>query len=440
MQKRCIQNIETFMSQYSVDRSSYKTGRLYLIIGSMLIISYDTYWFGTSGVKIFEFLRNIFIVGLPFCLYVSHPRTPISKSNSFFLFYLVSVVTLSSIFNGNTISAPLLIFSGIFIAFYLMTKYSFYDIAKCFSNIIIVISIYSLIVYFAAILKIIPLNSVENKADTIVLTAFSCQFFPELGDMIIRNSSIFREPGVYMIILNFAIIFELFVVKDKQCWCKVTILIISLITLLSTGGFICLSLIFLIYFFNSTKGVINIILISGIIVTLLFPLIDEDIINLVFSNKFDEMETSGSGFARMSSFFIPLDIFLKYPLIGCGFDQFKLEYIQVGQELYHRYVDPQGLSTNTLMNVFAVWGFFMGVFYIYGFYKLSRLISKGRNIISAILMLVCIFLMFSNENMPYWPFIYIFMFYGISAKNYHQIPLALYGKERINTIARIQGW
>ena len=115
-----------------------------------------------------------------------------------------------------------------------------------------------------------------------------------------------------------------------------------------------------------------------------------------------------------------------------------MEYVQVGQELYHRYVDPQGLSTNTLMNVFAVWGFFMGVFYIYGFFKLSRLISKGRNIISTILMLICIFLMFSNENMPYWPFIYIFMFYGISAKNYHQIPLALYGKERTNIVAGIQ--
>ena len=428
------------MNQSSKSTKKDNIIQLYFLIGSMLIISYDTYWFGTSGIKLLELLRNLYVVGLPCYLYFRHPHIPVSKTNSFILFYLISIITLSSIVNGNTISAPLLIFSGVFVSFYLITRYSFYELAKCFSNIIIGISIYSLVIYLSAILKITPLRSVENVADTLVLTAYGCQFFPELGEIVMRNSSIFREPGVYMILINLAIIFQLFVVKGKRQWQNVFILIISLITSMSTGGFICFALILLIYFINTAKGIGTITLISVVIGALILPAVDEEYINLVFSSKFDEMGTSGSGFARLSSFFIPLNIFFKYPLLGCGFDQFKFEYVQVGQELYHRYVDPQGMSTNTIMNVFAVWGLFIGMFYLYGFYKFSKLISKGRNNISLILMLLCLFALFSNENMPYWSFIYIFMFYGISTSNLHQIPLELYGQERVNIVTRVQGW
>lgn len=411
--------------------------QLYFLIGSMLIISYDTYWFGTSGVKLLELLRNLYVVGLPLYLYFTHPHILISRTNSFILFYLISIIALSSIFNGNTISAPLLIFSGVLVSFYVITRYSFYDLTKCFSNVIIGISIYSLVIYLSVILKVTPLRSVENMAGTLVLTAYGCQFFPELGERVIRNSSIFREPGVYMIMINLAIIFQLFVVKGKCRWQNIFILIVSLITSMSTGGFICFALIMLAYFFNTAKGIGTIAVISIIIVALILPAIDEEYINLVFSSKFNEMETSGSGFARLSSFFIPLNIFFKYPILGCGFDQFKFEYVQVGQELYHRYIDPQGMATNTIMNVFAIWGGGIGLFYLYGFYKFSKLIAKGRNNISLILIVLCLFALFSNESMPYWPYIYIYMFYGISASNFHQIPLESYGQERVNIVSRI---
>lgn len=426
------------MSQYLNNKRKSEIKKLYFLVGSMLMISYDTYWFGTSGVKLVELIRDLFVVGLPLWIYMARPHIQISKTNSIILFYLVSVIVLSSIINSNTISAPLLMLSGVFMAMYLLTKYSFYDIAKCFSNIIIIISIYSCVIYIAVILKAIPLKTVTNIADSFVLTAYGCQFYSELGEMVLRNSSIFREPGVYMIMLNFAIIFQLFVVKENRMWCNVIILIISLITSLSTGGFICLALILIIYFVNTIKGIGTIAMISVTISALILPAIGEEYIDLVFYSKFNEIETSGSGFARMSSFFIPLNIFLKYPLLGCGFDQFKLEYVQMGQELYNRYINPQGMSTNTVMNIFAIWGIFVGIFFVYGFYRLAKLITIGRNVANSLLMVLCLFMIFSNESMPYWPFIYIFMLYGISAKNLCEIPLKHYEQKSINHFPCVQ--
>ena len=416
---------------------SNKTKQLYFLIGSMLIISYDTYWFGTSGIKIFEVLRNLFAVCLPIGIYVKYPHTKFTMLGSMLLFLLVSVISLSSLFNENSISAPLLIFSGIFVGFYLVTKYSFYSVAKCFANIIIVISFYSFIVWIGCATGHITMSETTNIADNSVFTAFGCVFFSSVGDVFLRNSAIFREPGVYMIVLNFAIMFELFVLKDKHMWTRVVILITAMISLFSTGGFICVALTLVTYSIRSPRGIMIIILLSALLSMIIIPTIDDEILELVFYNKFDEMETSGSGFARMSSFFIPLEIFLDYPLLGCGFKQFEVEYVKEAFILYGRYVDPHGMSSNTIMNIFAIWGAVFGVFVVYGFFKLSRLISYHKSILIALLLCTDLFMMFSNENMPYWPFMYIFLLYGITTKNPNSTSIKNYESEYSYLVPRV---
>lgn len=418
-------------------KNDKRTRNLYFIVISVLLISYDSYWFGTSGINLLELFRNLFVVTLPIVIYIKHPNTKLSKKNTIILFILLSIVSISSIFNGNSISAPLLIFSGIFIGLYLITVYSFYEFVKCYSNVVIVISVFSILVWIGCNFGIIPLHQTANIADSPVYTAYGCVFFSVLGDSILRNSSFFREPGVYMIILNFAIIFELFVIKSNRMWLKTFVLIISMITLLSTGGFICLGVTLIAYMIRSGQGILKLVVIAGILITLIVPNINEEYLDLIFFSKFNEMETSGSGFARMSSFFVPLEIFFDYPLIGCGYKQFEFEYVKKAFELYHRYVDPHGMSSNTVMNIFAIWGVIMGLFIVYGFYKLSSLITYKDSKIVLLLILLDLFMMFSNESMPYWPFLYIFIWYGVSYKNPREIKISNHEQKYPYYIARI---
>lgn len=366
----------------------------------------------------------MFVVLFPLTIYITHPKTKISHKNIIFLTTFISTICISSIFNGNAISAPLLILSGVFIGLYLITKYTFLEVVKCFSNIILIISILSLAIWFGCNAKIISLHKMTNIAESQVFSAFGFIYYSVLGDTILRNSAIFREPGVYMIMINLSIIFELFIIKEKKRWINIGILTISMISLLSTGGIICLALIYIIYLIRSKKGIPTLIILALVLIIFIIPKIDEDYINLVFLDKFNEMETSGSGFARMSSFFIPLEIFLDYPIIGCGYKDFETEYIQHGLQLYNRYVDPHGLSSNTIMNIFAVWGFIIGGLILYGLYKLSKLITYGESKIISYLVLTAILIMFSNESMPYWPFLYIYIIYGISEKNPYKIIFA----------------
>lgn len=147
----------------------------------------------------------------------------------------------------------------------------------------------------------------------------------------------------------------------------------------------------------------------------LLALLQKDYMNEIFG-KFETIQESGSGFARYSSVLVPLNIFFQHPLLGCGFVQFPAEYERVGYELFNRYIDSKGLATNTFMNVFAIFGGFLGVFMLCGLYKFSKLLSSGRRIYTLLFCLI-LFLMFSNESMPYFSFLYIFFYYGFNRKS-----------------------
>ena len=58
MQKKCIVNIESIIAQFLMDKMFRAEKKRYyqlcVIVALLLIVSYDSYWFGTSGIAIFE--------------------------------------------------------------------------------------------------------------------------------------------------------------------------------------------------------------------------------------------------------------------------------------------------------------------------------------------------------------------------------------------------
>lgn len=98
--------------------------QLCVIVALLLIVSYDSYWFGTSGIAIFERLRNVFILFLPIILFAINYKQKYLQKNIHLLLILQIIVFFSSIMNGNTLGAPLLIFSGMILGVFFEKKYS----------------------------------------------------------------------------------------------------------------------------------------------------------------------------------------------------------------------------------------------------------------------------------------------------------------------------
>lgn len=385
---------------------------LFFIILSLIIISYDSYWFGTSGISLYESIRNIFVIALPVILFIYNRQIVTTKKDIAILLFFLFIFACGMMFNGNGFGAPAFILSAFLTGLALVHRYPFKKLALCFSDIISIISLYSLLIELGCLIGVFNLNYLSNIADAPMLSAYGCLFFPELDDSLLRNSAIFREPGVFMIFLNISLLFELFVLNNKYRIHNIIIFSIAMITTFSTGGLICMVLIFVIYNIKSKFGVAHILIITTLIVLFVLLFIGDEYIQMVFG-KFDTIDSYGSGFARMSSLVIPIHIFWDYPFFGCGFEQFPEEYVRFGHQLFHREVDPQGMSTNTFMNLFAIWGIFFGAFILYGIYKFSKLISGRKGTTFTVLIFISILLMFSNESMPYWPFLYIFILYGI---------------------------
>lgn len=389
--------------------------QLCLIVASLLIVSYDSYWFGTSGIVLFERLRNIFVLSLPIILLVVNYKRKYSHKNIKLLLIVQTIVFCSSVMNGNSLGAPLLIFSGMTIGLFFIGKYSVVEFFSSFSDVVLVISLYSLVIWLCVTAHIIPSVPISNIADAEMTASYGCVFFPILLGTVIRNSSIFREPGVFMIILNMSLIFELFFLNNKYRNVRIGVLVTTLLSTFSTGGIISGSMIIFTFFLHRKISVYTWITAFLVVSILVLSFVTEDYVNEVFG-KFETIQESGSSFARYSSVLVPLNIFFHHPLLGCGFIQFPEEYERVGYELFNRYIDSKGLATNTFMNVFAVFGGFLGVFMFWSLYNFCKLISSG-NRIYAVWFCLIFFVMFSNESMPYFPFLYIFFYYGFNRKS-----------------------
>lgn len=153
-------------------------------------------------------------------------------------------------------------------AFFLASQITFEKFKTTYINILMVIALYSLIMYvfgimfhlyrYATVINNMPVLGLYNYADN------------SLG----RNSGIFWEPGAYQIYLNFAILFLVdkdnnkFSKKDKM---SIILFIISVLTTMSTTGYILLSCImisFILHRYSKTNTIHKVMLLIPMIVIL----------------------------------------------------------------------------------------------------------------------------------------------------------------------------
>ena len=336
-----------------------------------------------------------------------------SNKSILFLVYIV-VVILSVSIRDNTIGDYLLFILPILIGYLIATRIPINYCIKCFCNLIYYLALYSLALYVTC--SIIPsvasslpyLGQFYDTSSTIHNAFFSVVIS---GAVFPRNFGFTWEPGAFALLLCIATFCSLHCYKTVS---KKRLLVysIAIITTFSTMGYIVLLLVYLstLNFGVNSKSKIGILLIGGvlIIIAIQIPFMQE----LVFG-KLDGLTNSNSDMsetteARVNAIIFPGLAFLKHPILGVGYGEFKF----INMHLCN------SVATNTIVNWFAIFGILLGgplcYYYLYSIYKF---LPSKMPIVHIILICLGAVILVSTESLLRISLIYVIIFWGTLSRN-----------------------
>jgi len=266
----------------------------------------------------------------------------------------------------------------------------------------------SLVFYFVGLFSFDSLNNLNLN----IITDYSSYYgnaylyvyrYPYYRTSLLRNTSIFWEPGAYQAFLNLAIIFEL--KRKKPNSFRMAIFIVSLITTFSTTGYITFLLITLKSFFeksNNSKKTFLILLITLIFILTIFS---EVIIN--------KLSTDNLSFSRrILDAKIDLKIFFENPLLGVGYNNYSTSFID-----NLKYSIFSGTSSsNSITHALAVFGlvFTFLISYLY----IRFILFFENNIFHRLFLFIILISIFSTENFMLSPLWMALAFYGLKSADY----------------------
>lgn len=391
----------------------------YLLILLAVVISDDTFWFQTAGISLLVALKYGFIVLLSVLLakYVKKKDFQIVFFVSFFL--LLSCIISSHAISGGPLMLVLSIVSAFGIARYI-TINSFY---KYYCNIILLLIIYSGLFWILLMVNTITPSSYSNVEGVTVMTYGGCIYYYDSFGILLRNSGLCREPGVFTVLICVAFILDAFT-SQKLNYKRLIIYVIGVFSTLSTAGVIILAVTYFLYILKHAKSFKTIIVPLLLSIFVVYTISKtEELAGDLFGKIERGVDGSESVLGRQSSVTIPLKIIASHPLFGCGIDNFKPEYIYYGKILYNREVDPDGLSTNTILNAMAIYGLWYGIFLLWGLYRFVKRFGNTR--IITLFIYLSVLLCLSNESMLYSMIIYIIVAMGIANRNsISKVPVA----------------
>ena len=299
--------------------------------------------------------------------------------------------------------------SIVFISYYLAWTYSFAQITKCFKNIMLFITIVSLVGYFlvnnTTILDNLPTLMNSNEVEYKIGLIFN--YIPSIPE---RNCGAFWEPGIFASYLIFAIIFEILyrpqnVSDNNKKNIRLCVFFLGLLTANSSAGFflgfMCLLLVFfdkmtldrnsisfshIIYFLLLALGLLIIANLDAIILN--SPLAENQyILKLLSSN----VETS----ARVTVVPHNLEMFFNNFWTGAGI-------VAVSESI----IQHADISTPTYaLSLFGILGISYVLCIFLGIFK-----QKNINIFSKLIIFVVFLAILSKEPHLCTLFIWILIF------------------------------
>lgn len=375
-----------------------------------IVISEDTLVFGTNINPVFIGIRfALYIFVLLFCF--NNVWHYINKQAGISTLIIIGVVITTMFLNRDFRNGYFLQLLGVILAFKLVHIIEFEEFIESFSKIITFFSIVS-IIFFILVFFVPPvlnkLPTISNYADNDFATIIVSNIMK--GNDLFRNSSIFREPGVFGIYLIISLLYEFFYAPILNLR-RILVFFIALVTTFSTMAFLAFGFIIIAYVFNSKNFTVKIYISVGtfLFLFLLYPLIYENI----FSKFNTDAAEFRSTLSRISSVLVPGAIFQDHPL-GVGLSNFVKLYPTYSSTLFNIELKPEGEATNTIINTFAIYGIVYGTLMIFAIWGSAKQYNRSR-FVTLILFAIFIFL-FSSQELRFSLLFNILIMYGLIYK------------------------
>lgn len=380
----------------------------YVLISTMLVLSTFEYFFRA------EALSPVFLIC---CLAIAlYKGLRLEILPSILIFSIFVILLIQAVIDeGSTFLRPIYLILALLGVYSLawLTKASF---IRAFTNIILFIAGTSMIIYF---LSLIP--SVNNYLFNIIAPKFpslnvESAIFEGGGKNIIiynfyanyvsdaigfrRNCGPFWEPGMFAVFLNLALFFNLIILKGSN---KANLLlIISLVSTFSAGGYFSLLFILAGYFLLKKKSPYSIFAIFILIFAIYFAM-NMEFIGVKILNQMDNHEI-GNDTSRFGAFYTHIQMIQDNLIIGGG----KIsDYVH----------DSKTLASGLLLPL-VNYGMLVGSFMYYCYYKSCKNITSSVlnvNYAGLFLFIVFLVLSFSQTVLTSTAFMTI-LFYGLISK------------------------
>lgn len=397
---------------------------VFLLVFTIVWINEDSFIFSVNSnynYIIAKYIIYCFLIVVLVSLNIS------GYNNSIYVLGLIILlICLTSIFNFDFTGGYIYQIITIVLSFLLVKEIRFIVFSEIFCKVMYFLSIVSLAVYLIVLaLPSILLHFPEmtNIAGTKCYNLYLSVIFKGDGYSLSRNTSIFREPGVFMIYLNIALIFSLFLNKTMNRK-YILVYLIAIISTMSTAGVILGGLIIALSIFfdqKKHKKIDKYVIIVLFLMSLTYFATNEEIYKQVFDKLNSNSGSYNSTMARIVSLLVPVVIFYHNPLWGAGLSSFSSEFTKYSISNYGISFLSGGTATSTITNKFATYGLFFGVIFVIAIFLFSIKISARRGYLFSTLLFLVMVALFTNEDMRYSLLFNMLVFYGICHYNEKRI-------------------
>ena len=367
----------------------------YILLSLLLAFTTFEYFFRYTILTFYLYLFALI-------LYVLVRKYNITSKYIFGFWTLYCLIVFTQVIHGSEISSILgriIEFIGTLVIAGIINR----NFVKCYINIIVIISMYSLLFYILfyiepahnyLINELCPLfpslntGNITNEVselgggkNIIIYNFFSG--YTNIKYNVLRNCGPFWEPGQFAVFLNLALFFNIFILKDSKIWSIKNVLILSsIITTFSSGGYTALFLILFLYILISkTNKSFKVLLILALI-NIIPILIGMDIFGGKVLTSYGNAASGINDGNRFAAFFIQLRMIMESPFIG--------------GESIQSYTQFSSLASGILLP-FVYWGIPIGLtFYCFIYVSFRRIIKlyKISNKISLYLFILVLVLAF----------------------------------------------
>ena len=418
MQKQRITDKMHETVNTSETRAVINSPWIYFVFVFLLVFWTDSFWTYTWENRILYTIANIAVVIVAgFCLLIIFGR---GKNIALKRFAVIATIYIGiflclivrsefSLGYIHKLCYPLI---GVALGLTL----DFRKFAKAFVQVMIFLAVWSLVLYIMAQFKLEEKLPVVTNIGGIEFHNGIFGFIAVQGDTLVRNWGFFWEPGAFQAYLGLALIFDLFLLKDRKPIILI-ILSVTILTTLSTTGILSLGLILIIYLIavkdkesNLNKRIILVVVILGIMVLL----ISDKLKSMVFSKfTFDDINDSASFGARYYSIVGNLKIAVKEGLFfGTGIEKYNSIYINTLLGIGY---NKDMSNTNTILSDLARFGWLVGIAETIMVWKFSK--KLGENTFQRLGIVIVITIMLFMENFSYSLFWMSVMCFGLEVFN-----------------------